>query len=287
MKGLIFFLIFSQAFAFAEAELEYIQDYEYGLQKLADPTLIKLEAPAYDVNSKASFCIRPIEMIDTITIHHSEGRSTDTPISINNYHRTRGSSSDPWYMIGYSYVINTPYEGDTFPKSMASLGRPLTYVGAHAGSNIYLPMDEVQQKIWDSKKEVLCGKVNKWVYDPTLVKNGKIKANVTTIGVVVVGNYSEFSGKKIRNSRGKLVTNPYPNLNGDIPAREPTDKAIDMIARLACQLQNEHKRIKNFSYHQQYHETSCPGSIHDYMKAIQAKAKEYGCEFKVIPGKYY
>lgn len=287
MKGLIFFLFLTQAFAYAEAEFIDIPDFQYEPQN-ANQTdeLIKVEPFNYQVRKEASYCIRPIEMIDTIAIHHSEGRSTDTASSINAYHITRGSASDPWYMIGYSYVINTPYEGETKPKSIVTVGRPLTIVGAHAGSSVFLPMDEVQQQLWDTK-QIKCGKTGQAVYDPTLVQNGKMKANVTSIGVVVVGNYAEFSGKYILNKKGKKVINPFPNLNGDIPARQPTDKMIDMAARLSCQLQRQYPRIKNFTYHQQYHETSCPGSIKNYMNALKAKAKEYGCEFKVIPGKYY
>lgn len=288
MKGLLLFILMTQmTSALAEAEFIDIPDFQYEPQSIGQAEdLIQILPFNYQVRKDASYCIRPIEMIDTITIHHSEGRSTDTASSINAYHITRGSASDPWYMIGYSYVINTPYAGESKPKSAITVGRPLTIVGAHAGSGIFLPMDEVQQQLWDSK-QIKCGKTGQAVFDPTVVQNGKIKANVTSIGVVVVGNYSLFSGKYIVNSRGKRVVNPQPNLNGDIPARKPTDKSIDMIARLSCQLQKQHPRIKNFTYHRQYHATSCPGSFENYMDEIKAKAKEYGCEFKVIPGKYY
>ena len=269
LKGLIFFLIITSGLAHGEVE-GFIDIPE----NLYDPQLvpkgqelIRIETVNYKTSPIASFCVRPVEMIDTIVIHHSETQSTDTPQKINEYHLLRGTPTDPWYMVAYSFLINTPYPGGTIPKSVASYGRPITYVGAHAGSNVFVPMDETQKKIWDSG-EIKCGKFEEWVYDPSLVKNGKIKANVTTIGMVVIGNYAPGGPSNINGKGAK--------------GREPTPKLIDMFARLSCQLQKQYPRIKKLSYHNKYHSTSCPGTIQYRagMEAIQLKAREYGCEFK-------
>lgn len=277
----------AQLSAYAEVE-SYIDipDFQYEGQNLnqTDP-LITIEPVTYKVREDATYCIRPIEMIDTIVFHHSETRNTDTAQDINAYHLLRGSPTDPWYMIAYSFAINAPYIGQKTPKAKVSFGRPLKIVGAHAGSNVFIPMTEEQQRIWDSGK-IKCGRTNNWVYDPSLVKDGKIKANVTTIGVVIIGNYAKFSGKYIKKGR-KTVLNPTPNLNGFLPAKEPSDEVLDQFARLACQMQRENPTIKKFAYHGQYHSTSCPGTIDKHMTAIQLKAKEYGCDFKVIPGKFF
>lgn len=154
-----------------------------------------IERISYDRNSHASFCKRPIEMIDTVVIHHSETPSTDTAERINQFHLSRGTSSDPWYMIAYSYVINSPYPGANIPITRVTEGRPLDIVGAHAGSNVFVPMDKEQKSLWDEGK-ITCGKENEdFKFDPSLVKDGKIKANVTTIGLVVIGNYALSRGQ--------------------------------------------------------------------------------------------
>lgn len=228
---------------------------------------VSINKPTYERNSKASFCKRPVEMVDTIVIHHSETPSTDTPERINEYHLVRGTPQDPWYMIAYSYVINSPYPGSTRPEAMVSEGRPIDLVGAHAGSNVFVPMDKEQQKLWDAGK-ITCGKENsEFKLDSTLVKNGKIKANVTTLGLVVIGNYAPFS-----------KTNP--NGYSKRAPRYPTKETKDLIARTSCQLQKKYPRMKTIKWHSYYHPTSCPGTILQYIDEIKTLARNYGCEFQ-------
>ena len=227
---------------------------------------VDIEKVDYERNSHASFCKRPIDMVDTIVLHHSETPSTDTPQRINEYHLQRGSSSDPWYMIAYSYTINTPYAGASTPRTRVTEGRPLDIVGAHAGSNVFVPMDDDQKKMWEDGK-ITCGKEDStFSVDPSLVKNGRIKANVTTIGLVVIGNYSPFS---------KHNLNGYPKNK----PRYPTKATQDLIARMSCQLQKKHPRMKNIKWHNFYHPTSCPGNIKQYIGQIKTLARKYGCEF--------
>lgn len=229
--------------------------------------LIKISPENYERNTKATFCLRPIEMVDTIVIHHSETSSTTTAAQINQFHLARGTPQDPWYMIAYSYVINAAYSGATTPKSKVTEGRPLGIVGAHAGTNVFIPMDSEQTKLWNEGK-VVCGKEGEEPkFDPTLVQQNKIKANVTTIGVVVNGNYSPFS----RSNPGGYSKNK---------PRYPTANTQDMIARLSCQLQKKYPRMTYLRWHNFYHETSCPGTIKSYIGQIKTIAKRYGCEFK-------
>lgn len=204
--------------------------------------------------------------MDTIVLHHSETPQTDSPERINEFHLARGTANDPWYMIGYSYTINAPYPGDSQPRMRVTEGRPMNLVGSHAGSNVFLPMDAEQKRIWDEGK-ITCGKENgEFKVDPTLVKDGKIKANVTTIGLVVIGNYAPFSRT---NPNGYSRRNP----------RYPTRATLDLIARMACQLQKKHPRIKNIKWHNYYRPTSCPGTIQQYIGRIKTLARNYGCEF--------
>ncbi|MBA2403893.1 MAG: N-acetylmuramoyl-L-alanine amidase [Bdellovibrionales bacterium] len=283
MKRLILLTLLLHSVAYADdSGTDAILSYPYEEQTSPDNNegdLIDVQKVSYIRNKKASFCTRPAEMVDTIVVHHSETPSTSTPQDINAFHLNRGSAADPWYMIAYSFVINSPYAGNTLPTPKASEGRPFEIVGAHAGSNIFIPMDAVQSALWDSKK-ILCGKENETPkYDPTLVKNKKIKANVTTIGIVINGNYSPY-----------YIKGQPRNLNGYKAGekRDPTESTMDMVARLSCQLQKKYPRIKTLSYHDQYHRTSCPGTFKELknMERIQKKAKEYGCDFSLLSKRY-
>lgn len=229
--------------------------------------LIKVEKINYERNAKASYCLRPLEMIDTIVFHHSSGPSTTSPESINEMHLNRGSASDPWYMIAYSYVVNTAYPGDSAPSPVVTEGRPLDIVGAHAGSQAFVTMTEEHQKFWDEGK-IVCGRPDEgFSVDPKQLNNGKIKANVTTIGVVVPGNYEKFHPS--RNPGGWTSRKP----------RYPTKSTQEMLAKLSCQLQKKHPRMKYLKWHNYYNSTDCPGNIKDYVDEIRVLAKGYGCEF--------
>lgn len=206
-------------------------------------------------------------MVDTIVLHHSQGSSRATPESINEMHLNRGSASDPWYMIAYSYVVNTPYPGDSTPTPLVTEGRPMDIVGAHAGSGAFVEMDEFQQKMWDEGK-IVCGKTGEdFSVDPGQLRNGKIKANVTTIGLVILGNYVKFNPRD--NPTGWTNRNP----------RYPTKNTQEMLAKLSCQLQKKYPRMKTIRWHNYYNSTDCPGNIKDYVDQIRTLAKGYGCDF--------
>lgn len=229
--------------------------------------LIKIEHVEYETNPIASYCKRPVEMIDTIVLHHSETPTTWTPQEINDNHLGRSSKDDPWYMIAYTYVINSPYTPGNLPNPKASVGRPIDIVGAHAGSEAYVPPTQLQKKLWDEGK-VTCGKNGEeFKVDPELMRNGKIKANVTTLGIVVIGNYAPFS-----------KANPG-GFNPKRP-RYPSADTLDMIARMSCQLQKKYPNIKKFGWHSQYKPTLCPGTIEKYVSNIKNLTKRYGCQFE-------
>jgi hypothetical protein len=228
--------------------------------------LVPIQPENYSKNSSARFCTRPLEMVDTVVIHHSETPPSTTATEINSYHLARGTAEDPWYMIAYSYVINSPYAKMKLPETKVTVGRPLEIVGAHAGSNAFVPMDDEQLKMWKENK-IVCGKENEeFKLDPALIQNDKIKANVTTLGIVVVGNYAPFSQD---NPNGYSRRNP----------RYPTKQTQDTLARLSCQLQKKYPRIKNIKWHNFYHSTTCPGNLKNYIGQIKSLAKEYGCTF--------
>lgn len=230
------------------------------------PPLIESEKFNYERNPKASFCKRPTEIIDTIVLHHSETPNTSTPEYINEIHLRNGKPKDPWYMIGYSYVINSPYAGGKTPRARVTDGRPMDLVGAHAGKDAFVTMTEDQKKLVEAGS-ILCGYEGQDL-KPSMdvVSNGKIKANVTTIGLVVVGNYAPYS---------RLNLQGYTKKNPHIPSKN----TLDMIARTSCQLQKKYPTIKFIKWHSFYHSTSCPGDLKNYIGQIKTLTRTYGCEF--------
>lgn len=226
---------------------------------------IKVEKPDLNRNDDASYCTRPVEMIDTIVFHHSGGAVTSTPEEINDYHTSRSSNQEPWYMIGYSYVISAPYAGAKVPTARVTEGRPIEIVGSHAGSAAFVKMSPEQQKMWDDGK-IVCGKTGEeFKVDPKQISKGKIKANVTTVGIVVIGNYAPLS---------KWNPTGYTK-----PPRHPTKNVLDMSARMACQLQKKYPNVKTIKWHNYYNQTDCPGTIKAKIEEIKKIAKGLGCDF--------
>lgn len=228
--------------------------------------LIPVTRPTYPRNSRASFCQRPSEMVDTIVLHHTATGSNSSPLEINRTHLNRGSRSDPWYMVAYSYLVGGAYPGQSSPASAVFEGRPLDIVGAHAGTNVFVPMNAEQQRIWNAG-QITCGREGgPFTVNPSMVQYGRIKANVTTIGVSVIGNYSPRS-----------VSNPL-GYNRRSP-RYPSGRTLDSIARLSCQLQKKYPNMKNIKWHSDYNSTECPGTIKNMVGQIKTLAKGFGCDF--------
>jgi hypothetical protein len=237
------------------------------LNQASAQELIKVQKKDYQINQKAGFCLRPLEMMDTIVIHHSETPVTDTPEIINQMHLGRGTPEEPWHMVAYHYVINSPYAGDGLPIPQISEGRPLHYVGAHAGAQAFVKMNPEQKKLWDEGK-IKCGKKGEaFSVHPGHVQGENIKANVTTVGVVVIGNYALLSPI---NPDGYTKEKPHI----------ASENTLDMVARLSCQLQKSFPRIKNIMWHAHYNkEKFCPGDLKDSINKIKSITKRYGCEF--------
>lgn len=227
--------------------------------------LIEIEKVNYPTNPRATYCKRPEDMVDTIVIHHTAGFESRGPLDINREHMNQGSASDPWYMAAYSYFVNASYGGNSNVRARVTEGRPMNIVGAHAGSNVFIPMSDEQKRMFDNGL-VTCGKDGQFSASPDLVRNGKIKANVTTIGVAVIGNYSPFSRS---NPTGYNPRRP----------RYPTQQTLEMLGKLSCQLQKKYPRMKDIKWHSYYHPTECPGTIKNYINQIKTVARRFGCEF--------
>lgn len=231
-----------------------------------DP-LVEIVPTTLETNPKASYCKRSMKIVDTIVLHHSETPPTSTVEELNEFHLNRGTPADPWYMIAYHYVIHTPYKGQKKPEAKIFQGRPIDLVGAHAGSDAFDPVDETRKKFL-TENATTCGKEGgDFTPNKEMIIDGKkTKINNTSIGVVIVGNYSPFSRS---NPNGYSRNSP----------RYPTAEAIDQTARLVCQLQKKFPDITKIRWHNFYKATSCPGNIKDYVQIIRNKAGSYGCKF--------
>lgn len=231
-----------------------------------DP-LVEIVPTTLETNPKASYCKRSMDIVDTIVFHHSETPSTSTVEEINEFHLNRGTAADPWYMIAYHYVIHAPYKGDKKPERKIFQGRPIDLVGAHAGSDAFEPVDATRRKFLE-ENPTSCGK-DGGEFSPNqemIIDGKKTKTNNTSIGVVIMGNYSPFSR-----------TNPNGYSRNNV--RNPTAETIDQAARLSCQLQKKFPNMTRIRWHNFYKSTSCPGNIKNYIQAIRDKAGSYGCKF--------
>jgi hypothetical protein len=235
------------------------------------PPLVEILKVKLKRNNKAVRCIRNTDVVDTIVLHHSESGTKQRIQDINQYHLNQGTAADPWLMIGYHYTINSPYSNQNF-KSSITEGRPIEIVGAHVGGGSY-EQPSLETRAILEKNPIKCGKesgIQTQAADTFRAVAGiaatEAKANVTTVGIVVIGNYALYSRA---NPGGFSASKP----------RIPTKETLELTAKLSCELQRKHPRIKNIKWHNYYKDTSCPGLLKDYIGQIKAIAKGYGCEF--------
>ncbi|MFN9114026.1 MAG: hypothetical protein ACK5XN_28505, partial [Bacteroidota bacterium] len=204
----------------------------------------------------------------TIVFHHSETLSTATVQQINQMHLNRGTTADPWLMIAYHYVINTPYVGNTVPAQKVSQGRPFEIAGSHAGTGVFSGASEETKKLMAEAGAMKCGLASGPLKEAEdkFDADGQVKANYSTVAVLIVGNYAK---KSSNNPGGWPVSKP----------RYPTTNAIEIAGKLACQIQRENPRVKYINWHNYSKPTSCPGTIKDRINQIKAVAARYGCTF--------
>lgn len=222
-------------------------------------------------NKNATYCIRDKKALSGITIHHTATPTSWTPQDLNNFHLNRSTSGNPWYMIGYHYVINSK-------STTISEARPLAYSGAHAGGYDG-PLDSVEyDRIKDLK--VTCAhslkqhkKQKPRPLSDDFLDNDQPHGNVTTVGVALIGN---FEAKYTTSVSGvTLIKNPSEIIE------RPSQEALTKVALLSCKLQKENPSIKVLRPHSYYNSTNCPGSVIADLKKIAQLTVAYGCSFDV------
>ena len=244
-------------------------------------TLIEIEKLDFETSTRtnASMCMRKEDIVSMIVIHHTGTEDTTTPFMINQWHLENGSDQDPWYMIGYNYVISELFEGATPQKPKVFQGRPPEFKGAHAGGYTK-PLTAKERKQIEEKK-IYCGNPNSKLENTDIKtqfnEDGGISGNLVSYGIAVIGNYSHT--EYMWNGIAYIPK----NINTTTPDRAPvpTEQIIDSVARLSCQLQRNNPNVKTLVPHFYFKKTSCPGNLANFIRQIKNKALEYGCKFSV------
>jgi hypothetical protein len=224
----------------------------------------------YKVNQGSFYCKRPMDVVDTIVIHHTATSENESPERINEGHLNR-SPDDPWLMIGYHYLVTQKSQRHGLTPKIYR-GRPDNYVGAHAGGEAISREYPETLKNKLLTKKISCGRYPGSLHkvNPTLDESGNTRANDTTLAISFIGNFAAFDA----------VLNP----TGYRPVNKvyyPSDESLREAAQLVCQLKNKYPTISKLGYHQQYKATSCPGSVKMVLGKIKSFAKEYGCSLNL------
>lgn len=252
-----------------------------------------------NVNHKGSYCQRDPKLADTAIIHHSGTDEKDTPQDLHNLQvvmhendRDSRGRPAPWYMIAYNYIVQTPYEESASRPPRIYRGRPDNMKGAHAGA--YVNMNQVDPEVRKLLKDsdIKCGWNTDKDPDHTLdkidaratakvkrqIRSGLVSANITSVGVMVSGNYAP----DLLN--GSLNPGGYP---ADGPPRYPTDSALRESARLLCKLRSEkYPNLRKIADHNHIKikkavadgkraiGTCCPGTVYKRMNRLLELTRE-------------
>ena len=229
----------------------------------------------YEVNPNpnAYYCKRDPNVVDTLTIHHTGEPKETTPEDINEAHIARSTDGDPWYMIGYNYLISETAHGGTAESPSVIQGRAPEVRGAHAGGYTRVLSKKRRKEL--SKYKIQCGRDDDWIETNMAAEfqMGKISGNITTIGIAILGNYET----SYTVSAGGVVL--IKNVKGGKKVTYPSEAVLRKTAQLACHLQKQYPNIKRIVPHRYFKATNCPGSIIARLQTITTYANELGCEF--------
>lgn len=227
-------------------------------------------------SSKATYCLRPPEMVSMIVLHHT-GVSSN-PLEINNAHTNNPFNKEPWYMIGYNYIIENDFLQGTKKSPEVFQGRPINMKGAHAGGYTeVLTKNEIDRL---SQYSIQCGNELVGFKTSTLAeqmnprRQNSVSGNLLSIGIAVSGR---FSPVKIRRVAGVAVPQSINRTNSSLPS----SYEISKVAQLSCELQRKYPNIKKIVPHSYFKNTDCPAALMLYFEEIQAQTRALGCEFDI------
>ncbi|MDP7319796.1 MAG: peptidoglycan recognition family protein [Bacteriovoracaceae bacterium] len=221
---------------------------------------------------QATFCKRDPNLVSTVVIHHTFTEENKSPIDINNEHINNPASENPWYMIGYNYLISHHFQEATGSRPKVFQGRPQEIQGAHAGGQRMKPTQE-ELKFFQGKS-VTCGNQEQGFEDLNILdviqEKGGVNPNMTSYGIAIIGNYQPpyFESQGLPHFAPPTVDHP----------REST---LRTAAKLICDLQKQNPRVTKLVPHSYYKNTQCPGILKLYLKRIGRYAQQEGCQFEV------
>lgn len=252
-----------------------------------------------NINTLGSYCERDPKLADTVVIHHSGTRAEATPQDLHDLQvvshendRDAAGRADPWYMIGYNYVIQANYDESDTQEPKVYRGRPENVKGAHAGG--YVNMSQVDPKVQELLKnaQFQCGwnedgdaehgidklSPNAVAQTQRQIQDGYVSANITSVGVLVTGNYAPDIIGNTLNIGG------YP-ANGAV--RYPTEGTLRASAKLICSMRSGNfpnlRKITDHNYIKIKkamadgglpNGTCCPGTVYYRMNRILELTKE-------------
>lgn len=240
---------------------------------LTDKPNIPIHLLNYEVSShpKVTYCERDPQMVSTIVIHHTNTRSKATPHDINRMHLNRSTDNDPWYMVGYTYLISETFQGASEKKPKVFQGRPQNIQGAHTGGKRFKLTPE--EKVRYKGKRITCAGKSELVTKKAEKENG-LKGNFSSFGIAIIGNYAPVTTVEVAG-----VLTPL-NLLSD-KQQLPSTATINTIAKLSCDLQMKNPNIKKIVPHSYFRSTDCPGSLASILEQVKTEAKKLGCDFKI------
>jgi hypothetical protein len=236
---------------------------------------LKIEKIDYKVNSNknATYCLRDPNVVDTLVIHHTGSSIDFGPEDINEAHIGRSTMGDPWYMVGYNYLVSEKYNGGSFESPSIIQGRPPEMRGAHAGGYTRELSKERKKEL--SQYEIKCGRDDNFVTANMSSEfvGGQISGNITGLGIAILGNYET---KYTAHVGGVTL---HKNVKGNSKITFPSEAVLNKVAQLACKLQRQYPNIKRMVPHSYFKATNCPGSVIARLQTITNMANSYGCNF--------
>ncbi|MAZ47146.1 MAG: hypothetical protein CME65_01200 [Halobacteriovoraceae bacterium] len=249
--------------------------------QLGDNTEVELTDYPRNDRAESTYCLRNPDLISMIVIHHTETPSSSTPQYINEIHLDKVSGGEPWYMVGYNYLISESFN----PGEVSVVqGRPPNIKGAHAGG--YTPPLSAEERAFYADKTIMCGNRHIGFTEVPVLSTdlpqhnqmnseGGLSGNLISYGIAVVGNYAPRSYREISG----IITpvNLYAS-----PVTPPV--SLDVLRRtatVACDLQKENPNIRTIVPHRYFKYTKCPGSIMNNLQTIANLAQAQGCQFDI------
>lgn len=245
---------------------------------------VPVEKLAYERSEhpKSTYCKRNPEMITTIVIHHTGSSNTATPLEINGWHLDRETNGEPWYMVGYNYLISDSFQGASPENLKVFEGREPEIRGAHAGG--YTPPISQAEKDFYAKYKIQCGNDQIGFEERSALSQldnaGGISGNLISYGIAVIGNFSpekfNYYGNELYIPENIFAPKDYL----------PSEQTIELLGKFSCSLQKKNPNIQTIVPHNYFKGTECPGTLILYLNRIAQKANDYGCIFNVVHSRH-